>query len=443
MPEVMNVNMEKNFFTYILENKNQFSKVEPYFFKNDNIQFIYSVVRDEYLRTKKQPSLQQIIDMVKLNDPENKISNDILRIILKNDITEKKEWLETRFRAWKLSNIVRTNTSKTIEELRTLEDIDLENVKSVVSKIRNLYNEIPLLDDDEMDIGEDFDDPENHRQEISKYKIPSGWSNIDKILSGGWDLSTFNVIMGETNVGKSMWLHNIGVNASKQGKVIVIITLEMTSRKVMKRLGAMKLKIDINQYDELSKDPTFIKTKINQSKNKNNGIFNTDKPGKIFVKKFNTGDCSVIDIDNYINKLQEAKNLKVDMVLVDYINIMTVDSTSKDIKNNLYLKGKHLAEGLRYLADKYNTVIITATQLDRAVWGANDVKLNDIPESKAIAETADSVWAIIRTPAMKKENKYRLKILKLRDGEHKEEQIRFDFNTKYLTIENDIMEGAI
>jgi replicative DNA helicase len=241
----------------------------------------------------------------------------------------------------------------------------------------------------------------------------------------------------------SMWMQNIGVNSADIGKVVVIITLEMSSRKVMKRLGSMRLKIDIDQYNELSKDSTFIKNKINQIKSKNNGIFNVNKPGKIYVKKYNTSDCSILDIDNYINKLQETKKIKVDMILVDYINIMSVDSSSRDIKNNLYQKGKHLAEGLRYIADKYECVVITATQLDRAVWGANDVKLNDIPESKAIAETADSVWAIIRTPTMKKENKYRLKILKLRDGEHKEEQIKFDFNTKYLTIENDTLEGTI
>jgi hypothetical protein len=57
-------------------------------------------------------------------------------------------------------------------------------------------------------------------------------------------------------------------------------------------------------------------------------------------------------------------------------------------------------------------------------------------------ESADSVWGIIRNSQMKKENKYRLKILKLRDGEHHEEQISFDFNTKYLTIDNDVMIGS-
>lgn len=443
MAEIMNVNMEKNFFSYIMENPTQFSRVENYFFKNDNIQFIYTVIKDEYLKSKKVPNPQQIVDMIKLNDPENKIPNEVIKIVLKNNIDEKREWVETRFRAWKMSNLVRNNTSKTIEELRNLDDIDFENVKGVLSKIRNLYNEIPLLDGEEEDLGEDFDNPETHIQNISKYKIPSGWPSMDKIMEGGWDLSTFNVIMGETNVGKSMWLNNIAVNAADQGKVIVFITLEMSSRKVMKRLGAMRLKIDINQYDELSKDKTFIKNKINQIKNKNNGMFNTENPGKIFVKKYNTSDCSTLDIDNYIHKLEESKKIKVDMIIVDYINIMSVDPSSTDIRNNLFMKGKHLAEGLRYIGDKYECSVITATQLDRAVWGAKDVKLNDIPESKAIAETADTVWAIIRTPTMKKENLYKLKILKLRDGEHKEEQIRFDFNTKYLTIENDKLEGVV
>ena len=198
----MNVNMEKNFLTYIIENPSQFSRVENYFFKNENMQFIYEIVKDEYLKSKKVPSPQQIVDMIKLNDPESRISNDIIKIVLKNDIAEKKDWVENRFRAWRMSNLVRKKTSETIEKLRSLEDINLDNVKEVVSSIRNLYNDIPLLDEDEDDLGDDFDDPETHRQEISKYRIPSGWSNIDKILQGGWDMSTFNVIMGETNVGK-------------------------------------------------------------------------------------------------------------------------------------------------------------------------------------------------------------------------------------------------
>jgi replicative DNA helicase len=238
----------------------------------------------------------------------------------------------------------------------------------------------------------------------------------------------------------SMWLGNIAANSANIGFNVAFITVEMGWRKVMKRLGAMRFKVNVDNYNELSKDSTFIKTKINQLKN-SSGLFNTGNLGKVFVKKFNTGSCTVTDIDNYLTKLEEIKKIKLDVVVIDYINLMSVDKINKEIGNNLYLKGKHLAEGLRYLADKFNVAVITATQLDKSVWGANDVKLADIPESKAVAETADCVWGIIRNNDIKRNNKYRLKILKLRDGEHKGELISFDFHPKFLTMNNDSLES--
>jgi hypothetical protein len=240
----------------------------------------------------------------------------------------------------------------------------------------------------------------------------------------------------------SMWLQNIAANAADAGANVLIITLEMASRKVMRRLGSMRLKINSNEYEEKSKDAVFMKQRLNNLKSQTVGgsLFDA-QPGKIFVKKYNTSDCTVTDIDNYIKKFEEVKRIKVGMVIVDYINIMSIEK-GFDITNMLYLKGKHLAEGLRRIADKYECAVITATQTDKAVWGASDIKLGDIPESKAIADTADSVWGIIRNPQMKRENIYRLKILKLRDGEHHEEQVRFDFNTKFLTMENDQLVGA-
>jgi len=239
----------------------------------------------------------------------------------------------------------------------------------------------------------------------------------------------------------SMWLHNIASQAAQAGVNVLIITLEMAVHKVMKRLGAMTLKINVDDYDEKSKDTVFMKQRINNFKSQTVGSLFDTAPGNIWVKKYNTSDCTVTDVDNYIKKFEEVKKVKVGMVLIDYINIMSIEK-GFDFVSMLYLKGKHLAEGLRRLADKYDCCVITATQTDKAVWGASDIKLGDIPESKAIADTADSVWGIIRNPQMKRENVYRLKILKLRDGEHREEQIRFDFNRKFLTMENDVLVGA-
>lgn len=445
MPSVANTNMEKHYFTWIMDHPEQISKVGSYFFKNQDIQFIYSVIREEYIKSEKHivPSPQQILSMVKLADVDNKINIKVIQLLLKSDNSDiSDDWLLPRFKAWKIQNQLKNDVLKSIDMVRGIEDVNYDNIQEVASKLKNLFNNVMLVDDDDDDLGDDFDDPESHKQKIQKNTIPSGWSSIDNILGGGWSKSTFNVLMGETNVGKSMWLHNIAVNAANAGTNVLLITLEMTTQKVMKRMGSMRLKINIDEYDEKSKDSMFMKQRINNLKSQSivSDIFDS-QPGKIFVKKYNTSDCTVTDIDNYIKKFEEVKRIKVGMVLVDYINIMSIEK-GYEFVNMLYLKGKHLAEGLRRLADKYECAFITATQVDKAVWGASDIKLSDIPESKAIADTADSVWGIIRNSEMKRNNVYRLKILKLRDGEHKEEQVRFDFNTKFLTIENDVLAGV-
>lgn len=445
MAESMNTNMEKHYFIYILDNPDQFSKVEPYFFKNSDIQFIYTVIREEYIRSESHivPSPQQIYSMVKLADQENKINDKVIKLLLQSDNSDiSGEWLLPRFKGWKIQNQLKGDMLKGIDMVRGIEEINYDNVVEVAQKLKGMFGNVLLVDDDDNDLGEDFDDPESHKQQISKNCIPTGWSSIDSLLGGGWNKSTLNVIMGETNVGKSMWLHNIAVNAANAGVNVLVITLEMATRKVMKRLGSMRLKINSDEYDEKSKDPIFMKQRLSNLKSQSSvGNLFDSQPGKIFVKKYNTSDCTVTDIDNYVKKFEEVKRIKVGMIVVDYINIMSIEK-GFDITNMLYLKGKHLAEGLRRIGDKYECAVITATQTDKAVWGASDIKLGDIPESKAIADTADSVWGIIRNPEMKRNNIYRLKILKLRDGEHHEEQVRFDFNTKFLTMENDVLVGA-
>ncbi len=444
MAEKVTPGLEKVFFHYCLDHPEQFLKVENYFFKNDDIQFIYSLVRNEVIVSKNKtvPSPQQILAMVKLNDTDKSISDNLVKLLLKGDNSGYEEdWISEKFKAWKLSNLTKNNVLKSVEYIRGLEEINYENVVDVASKIKQMFNESALIDDDDSDLGEDFDDPDSHKVTETTRRVNSGWATLDKILGGGWNQASLNVFMAETSGGKSMFMQNVSVKCADQGANVVYITLEMGSQKCMKRMGSMRLRIPSRDYDEKASDGIFMKNKINALKNSNGGLFNS-KPGKIFVKKYNTSSCTITDIDNYIHKLEQSKGIKINMIVVDYISLMALEK-GLDFSNMLFLKGKHFAEGLRYIADKHNAVVISATQTEKSVWGANDIDLKNMPESKAIAETADSVWAIIRNPEMKKNNIYRLKILKLRDGEHAGEQVRFDFNTDFLIMENDEFVGTV
>jgi hypothetical protein len=223
MAEVMNTNMEKHYFIYILDNSEQFSKVEPAFFKNSDIQFVYTVIREEYLRSESHivPSVQQIYSMVKLADQDNKINDKVVKLLLQSDNSDiSNEWLLPRFKAWKIQNQLKGELITTIDLIRGIEEVNYDNVVEIAQKIKGKFGNVLLVDDDDNDLGSDFDDPESHKQLISKNSIATGWSCIDSILGGGWSKSTLNVIMGETNVGKCFSSNTyISIRSKKTGEI--------------------------------------------------------------------------------------------------------------------------------------------------------------------------------------------------------------------------------
>ena len=438
----MTPQLEKVFFNFILKNKKYFDIVMPYFYRNSEIQLVYGIIR-EYMSkgTDAQvPTPRQILDMVSLEDKEGVITKEILKSILQVDLKEydEKNFIEPKFNAWILSNRLKTGTVDIIDETRNLDSIsDFAKAVEAADRIKSIVDEMSstnFVQDDDM--GSDFDDPENHVQDSSKFKVKCGFESIDHMLGGGWDISTLNVIMAETNNGKSLWMQNFAFKAADMGHNVLYITLEMSERKVMKRIGAMRLKIPINEYDVLSKDTEMIRKKIaNLSRTAEGGDLFDKKVGKIFTKFWAAGTATVTDFDNYIQKLKEKKDIKIDLVIVDYITLVATNKGA--MADNLYTKGKTLAEALRAVGAKYKCPVITGVQVAKDAWNSADITLESVPESKAIAETADTFFAIIRTEEMKRQNLYRFKLLKQRDGDFLKSQIRLNLNSTYLTLEND------
>lgn len=239
----------------------------------------------------------------------------------------------------------------------------------------------------------------------------------------------------------SLWMQNFAVKSADMGYNVLYITLEMSERKVMKRLGAMRLKIPINDYDKVSKDTELINKRIQNLKNTSNSDLFEKKVGKIISKFWAAGTANINDFDNYLQKLKEKKGVKIDLLIVDYITLI---APLKGIAgDNLYTKGKSLAEGLRAIGAKFKIPVITGVQVAKDAWNSNDITLEQVPESKAIAETADTFFAIIRTEEMKRHNLYRFKLLKQRDGDFLKSQVKLNLNPIYLTLENDVFLDAV
>ena len=437
----MTSSLEKVFFNYILKYKKYFEIVRPYFFRNSDIQFVYGVIRDYMLKnTEAQiPTPRQILDMITLEDKEGVITKEILKSILTDTLKDydEKNFIEPKFNTWILTNRIKTGTVDIIDETRNFDNIsDFEKAIEAADRIRSMVDEMSstnFVDDD--DLGSDFDEAELHIQDSSRFKVPSGFETLDHILGGGWDIGTLNCIMAETNNGKSLWMQNFAIKSADSGYNVLYVTLEMSERKVLKRLGSMRLRIPINDYDTVSKDVELIRKKIKSLGNmKEGGDLFQNKVGKIYTKFWAAGTATINDFDNYIQKIQQKRGIKFDLIIVDYITLIAAPKGAAD---NLYTKGKHLAEGLRALGSKYKCPIITGVQVAKDAWNASDITLESVPESKAIAETADTFWAIIRTEEMKRIGIYRFKLLKQRDGDFLKSQIKLNLNSTFLTLEND------
>lgn len=435
----MTSNIEKLFMNWVLKNPEHFKNVKGFFFENEDIKFVYNCIRNEYLGSSDKivPSKKEIYNLVQLFDKDDKIPLDFIKALLKVDWEEyRAEFIEPRFKAWVLSNSTINGLIDCIDDVKNLDKTDFTKVQEAVSNVRLKMDDAINIQLDKGSIGLDFDDPDAHDQELDINKITTGYPCMDKITEGGWDRKTFNVLMGGPGSGKSLWMQNMAVNAVNAGYNVAYLTLELSDKKCLKRIGSMRLNIPIADYTELAKDKEYIKKRIDEINNANSdSIIGETKPGKLFIKEYPSGSATLSDIEKYLKQVKEETGIMIDLLVIDYIQIMGCEKGVD--RNMLYLKGEHLAVGLRAIAQKYNLACLTATQIAKEKYGANDIALNDMPESKAIADTADMVWAIILTPIMKLESKYHLKHVKLRDCSTDYERIGFMFNKATLKITND------
>jgi len=238
----MTIGIEKIFFSFILQNKKYFHTVDPYFFKNNEIQFVYEILKNYMLKDSdvQLPSAKQILEMVNLEDKDGLITREILKSMLTVDLKEYDEdnFIIPRFNAWILSNRLKAGTVDIVEETRNLDAInDFESTLSTANKIKEIVEQMSSLNfvNDDDDMGSDFDDVESHVQDSAKFKVKSGFATLDHMLGGGWDIGTLNMLMGETNSGKCC---SYGSNQYFRNKItgeIETINFETFFTKISKR----------------------------------------------------------------------------------------------------------------------------------------------------------------------------------------------------------------
>lgn len=240
---------------------------------------------------------------------------------------------------------------------------------------------------------------------IEEERLSFALDIFNKITNGGVPRKTLNMILATTNAGKTLMMIAFAAAYLMQGKNVLYITAEMSEEAISNRVDANLMNIPINDVEDMTND-RFM-GRIDKIHSKTNG--------KLIVKEFPTSSAHVGHIKSLLQELKLKKNFTPDVIMVDYINIMS-SARVKLANTNSYFYIKAIAEELRGLAVEQNLPIWSATQSNRSGHSDTDIDLTNTSESFGLPATVDFMFAIIRTEELDALGQLMIKQLKSRYG---------------------------
>ena len=225
---------------------------------------------------------------------------------------------------------------------------------------------------------------------------------------------------GGSGAGKSLFLANLGINWALQGLNVVYLTLELSEELVAMRMDAM---VTGMATKDVFKNLDDVEMKVKML---------GKKSGTYQVKYMPSGK-TVNDIRAYMKEYEIKCGKKVDVLLVDYMDLL-MPIGKKISAENLFVKDKYVSEELRNLAMEKQCVFVTAAQLNRGAVEEVEFDHSHISGGLSKIQTADNVIGIFTSRAMCERGRYQLQLMKTRSSSGVGMKIDLEFNIETLKI---------
>lgn len=273
------------------------------------------------------------------------------------------------------------------------------------------------------DLGTDyFEDPRARLLALkdNNGQVSTGWPGLDKKLFGGFNKGELNIFAGGSGSGKSLFLQNLAVNWAEKALNGVYVTLELSENLCAMRIDSMVSEIPSKN---LFKDLDTLEMKIKMAQKKS---------GSLRIK-YMPAQSNINDIRSYIKELQIQTGIKMDFMCVDYLDLI-MPVTAKVSPNDQFIKDKYVSEELRNLAKELNVVLVTASQLNRGAVEEIEFDHSHIAGGISKINTADNVFGIFTSRAMRERGKYQLQLMKTRSSSGVGQKVDLEFDIDALRI---------
>ncbi|MCR5083177.1 MAG: replicative DNA helicase [Parasporobacterium sp.] len=211
--------------------------------------------------------------------------------------------------------------------------------------------------------------------------ISTGFADLDRRTSGLQN-SDLILVAARPSMGKTAFVLNLAQNMFKNGKTVLIFSLEMPKVQLVNRLLAQEGRIDgqkimSGRLDEKDYDSLIEAADV------------------VGHSRLIIEDKSGITIPEMRSKCRKYKlEHNIDIVMIDYLQLMNGSGRSESRQQEI----SEISRALKGLARELNVPVIALSQLSRAVESRTDHRpmLSDLRESGAIEQDADIVMFLYR-----------------------------------------------
>jgi archaellum biogenesis ATPase FlaH len=265
----------------------------------------------------------------------------------------------------------------------------------------------------------------NPRQRLLSIKenngqVSTGWKSLDRLLFGGFSPGELEIFCGSSGSGKSLFMQNIAINWAAMGLNGIYLTLELSEGLCSMRMDSMITGICTK---DLFKKIDELELKL--------GMFQK-KAGKLQIK-YMPAQSPTNAIRSYLKEYQIQSGTKPEFIMIDYLDLLMPSGAKVDV-GNAWLKDKFVSEELRNIAKEFNILTVTSSQLNRSAVDEVEFDHSHISGGISKINTADNVFGIFTSRALRERGKYQLQLLKTRSSSGVGMRVDLDFNVESLRI---------
>lgn len=120
-------------------------------------------------------------------------------------------------------------------------------------------------------------------------------------------------------------------------------------------------------------------------------------------------------------------------MMIDYLDLL-MPVSAKVSPNDLFVKDKYVSEELRNLAKELGILMVTASQLNRSAVEEVEFDHSHISGGISKINTADNVFGIFTSRAMRERGRYQIQCMKSRSSTGVGQKIDLDYNIETMRI---------